>query len=317
MERAPQGLVYVGIDVAKATLDVAVRPSGEHRQLAQTAEGLEELLSWLHVVQPQLIVLEATGGYEAPLVAQLSVAGLPVAVVNPRQVRDFARASGRLAKTDGLDAQALAHFAEALRPEPRPLPDTQTQELAALLERRRQVVLMRVAEENRLATTRVVAVRTHIQAHVRFLQQELAEVDAELRQQLEASPVWRARADLLRSVPGIGPTTALTLLADLPELGSLSHGQIAALVGVAPLNRDSGTLRGRRAVWGGRAAVRAMLYMATLRATRCNPVILAFYSRLVEAGKPKKVALIACMHKLLTILNAMAKHQAHWQAQTV
>jgi len=315
MVSEPQGSVYVGIDVAKATLDVAVRPSGEYRQVTQTPEGLEELLSWLRAVQPHLIVVEATGGYQAPLVAQLSVACLPVAVVNPRQVRDFARASGRLAKTDRLDAQTLAHFAEALRPEPRPLPDTQTQELAALLERRRQVVGLRVAEENRLQATQVVAVRTYIQAHVRFLQQQLAELDDELLRQLRASPVWRTQEHLLRSVPGIGSTTALTLLADLPELGHLSHGQIAALVGVAPLNRDSGTLRGRRAVWGGRAAVRTTLYMATLRATRCNPVILAFYTRLVAAGKPKKVALVACMHKLLSILNAMVKHQQHWQAQ--
>jgi len=307
--------VFVGIDVAKAALDVAVRPSGEQRRIANETEGIRELAKWLGDLRPHLIVVEATGGYEAALVAELGVAGLSVAVVNPRQVRDFARASGRLAKTDQVDAQALAHFAEALRPVPRPLPDAQAQELAALLERRRQVVGMRVAEENRLAAARVAAVRAHLQAHLAFLAADLRDVDEQLRRRVQASPLWRAHEDLLRSVPGVGPATALTLLANLPELGRLSHGQIAALVGVAPLARDSGTQRGRRSVWGGRAAVRTTLYMATLRATRCNPVIRTFYARLVQAGKPKKVALVACMHKLLTILNAMVKHQARWAAQ--
>jgi transposase len=309
------GIVFVGIDVAKASLDVAVRPSGEPRRVAHTAAGLAELVEWLCTLRPQLIVLEATGGYEAALVAELGVAGLPVAVVNPRQARDFAKASGRLAKTDQVDAQALAHFAEALQPTPRPLPDAQAQELAALLERRRQVVAMRVGEENRLGVTRVAAVRGHIQAHLQFLTKDLQDVEDELRRRVQASPLWREHENLLRSVPGIGPATALTLLADLPELGRLSHAQIAALVGVAPLARDSGTQRGRRSVWGGRAAVRTTLYMATLRATRCNAVIQAFSTRLVGAGKPKKVALVACMHKLLTILNAMVKHQARWSAQ--
>lgn len=313
--------VFVGIDVAKATLDVAVRPSGagitEERRLANESRGIADLVEWLRTVGPQLIVVEATGGYEAPLVAELGIAHLPVAVVNPRQVRAFARATGRLAKTDRLDAQTLAHFAQAVRPAPRPLPDAQTQALAALVERRRQVVAMRTAEQNRLGATRVTPVRQRIAAHLAWLETDLGDIDADLRQQLRASPLWREQEDLLRSVPGVGPTLALTLLAELPELGRLSRAQIAALVGVAPLNRDSGSsVRGRRTVWGGRGAVRATLYMSALRATRCNPLIRAFYARLLTAGKAKKVALVACMHKLLTILNAMVKHQTPWQAQT-
>ena len=307
--------VVVGIDVAKAALDVAVRPQGEERHLANDAAGIAALVEWLRALNPDVIVVEATGGYEAPLVAELGIASLPVAVVNPRQVRDFARATGRLAKTDRLDAQTLAHFGQAVRPTPRPLPDAAAQASAALVERRRQVVAMRTAEENRLGATRVALVRTRIQAHLAWLEVDLGEIDEDLRQRLRASPLWRAQDDLLQSVPGIGPIVSLTLLAELPELGRLSHAQIAALVGVAPLNRDSGTLRGRRAVWGGRRAVRTVLYMGTLRATRCNPAIQPFYERLLAAGKAKKVALVACMHKLLTILNAMVKHQAHWQAQ--
>jgi len=307
--------VVVGIDVAKAALDVAVRPQGAAQRLVNDAAGIAELVAWLQALKPQLIVIEATGGYEAPLVAELGIASLPVAVVNPRQVRDFARATGRLAKTDQLDAQVLAHFGQAVRPTPRPLPDEAAQALAALVERRRQVVAMRTAEENRLGAARVTAVRTRIQAHLAWLETDLRDIDDDLRQRLRTSPLWREQDDLLQSVPGIGPILSLTLLAELPELGRLSHGQIAALVGVAPLNRDSGSLRGRRAVWGGRRAVRTALYMGTLRATRCNPAIRVFYERLLAAGKAKKVALVACMHKLLTILNAMVKHPSSWQAQ--
>jgi transposase len=307
--------VVVGIDVAKAVLDVAVRPQSEERHLANDAAGIAEIVEWLQALHPQVIVVEATGGYEAALVAELGVAGLPVAVVNPRQVRDFARATGRLAKTDRLDAQALAHFGQAVRPTPRPLLDDEAQALAALLERRRQVVAMRTAEENRRGATRIAVVRARIQAHLAWLEADLEEIDGDLRQRLRTSPLWREQDNLLQSVPGIGPILSLTFLAELPELGRLSHRQIAALVGVAPLNRDSGTLRGRRAVWGGRRAVRTALYMGTLRATRCNPPIQAFYARLLAAGKAKKVALVACMHKLLTMLNAMVRHQAHWQAQ--
>jgi transposase len=308
-------IVVVGIDVAKAHLDVAVRPQSEPRRCSNDAEGIAELVTWLRTLGPRVIVVEATGGYEVPLVAAVGLAGVPIAVVNPRQVRDFARATGQRAKTDQLDAQVLAHFAEALRPVPRPLPDAQAQELAALVERRRQIVARRTAEQNRLGAARVAHVQARIQAHLTWLATELAAVDEELCRLLRASPLWRERDDLLRGVPGIGPVLSLTLLADLPELGRLSHGQIAALVGVAPRNRDSGTQRGRRAVWGGRAAVRTVLYMGTLRATRCNPVIRRFYDRLLAAGKAKKVAVVACMHKLLTILNAMLKHQTPWQTQ--
>ncbi len=307
--------VFVGIDVAKDTLDVALRPQGEQRHVPNTSDAIEEIVSWLQVIAPTLIVVEATGGYEAPLVAELGVAHLPVAVVNPRHVRNFAKASGQLAKTDRLDAEVLAHFADALRPTPRPLPDVVAQELVALLARRRDLIAMRVAEENRLAVAHILAIRERIQAHLDWLRQEVKEVDHEIRQHVEASPLWRARENLLRTVPGVGRTTALTLIADLPELGQLSRGQIAALVGVAPLNRDSGAQRGRRSIWGGRATVRAALYMAALRATRCNPAVQAFYRRLLAAGKPKKVALVACMHKLLTILNAMMKQQTPWHAQ--
>jgi len=306
--------VVVGIEVAKAALDVAVRPQGEARQLANEAAGIAEIVGWLRALNPHVIVVEATGGYDAPLVAELGGASLPVAVVNPRHGRDFARATGRLAKTDRLDAQAVADFGQAVRPTPRPLPEEAAQALVALVERRRQVVAMRTAEENRLGATRVALVRARIQAHLAGLEADLGEIDEDVRQRLRASPLWRAQDDLLQSVPGSGPIVSLTLLAELPELGRLSHGQIAALVGVAPLNRDSGTLRGRRAVWGGRRAVRAALSMGTLRATRCNPAIQPFYDRPLAAGKAKQVALVACMHKLLTILTAMVKHQAHWQA---
>jgi len=307
--------VVVGIAVANARVDRAVRPSGEQRQGSHDASGIAEVVSYLQELAPQVIVLEATGGYEVPVVAELGTAGRAVAVVNPRQVRDFAKASGRLAKTDRLDAQVLEHFAEALHPVPRPLPHAQGQELAAMVERRRQVVALRTAEQNRLGTTRTPAVRAHIQAHLEWLDADLRALDDELQRRVKASPLWQEREALLRSAPGVGPIVSLTLLADLPELGRLSHAQLAALVGVAPLNRESGIWRGRRSVWGGRAAVRAALYMGTLRATRCNPVIHQFYERLLAAGKAKKVALVACMHKLLTILNAMVRHQTPWQAQ--
>ena len=256
-------------------------------------------------------MLEATGGFEVDVAGALAAAGLPTAVVNPRQVRDFARATGLLAKTDQLDAQALAHFAEAVRPEPRPLPDAQAQELSALLLRRRQLVDMLTAEKNRVSLA-AARIRPQIQTHIAWLQQQLADLDRDLGQLIRSSPVWRAKDDLLRSVPGVGPVLATTLVASLPELGTLTRQQIAALVGVAPLNRDSGTWRGRRTVWGGRAHVRAVLYMSTLVAVRHNPALRAFYERLRHAGKLPKVALTACMRKLLTILNAMLKHQTRW-----
>jgi transposase len=304
---------YIGIDVAKAQLDIAVRPGGAQWRAATDERGIAELVARLGALAPTLIVLEATGGREVPLVAALAEAGLPVAVVNPRQVRDFARAIGQLAKTDALDAQVLARFAEAVQPDPRPLPDARAQELSALLARRRQLVGMLTAERNRLDTA-LPAGRTRIQAHIAWLEQELTDVDGGLHEAIQASPLWREQEDLLRSVPGIGPTTATTLLAEVPELGRLDRKAIAALLGVAPLNCESGTLRGRRLVWGGRARVRAALYMATLVATKHNPTIRAFYQRLCAAGKPKKVALTACMHKLLLILNAILRHRTPWCA---
>jgi len=303
--------VFVGIDVAKASLDVAVHPTTERWTLAYTEREVAGLLSRLAALAPALVVLEATGGLEGPLVGALAAAGLPVVVVNPRQVRDFAKATGLLAKTDALDAAVLAHFAAAVRPTPRALPDAATQALAALVTRRRQLVAMLTAERNRLSSA-PRALRAEIQAHITWLQRRLGRLDEDLHQAIRTSPAWRAQDDLLQSVPGVGPVLARTLLASLPELGHLDRKAIAALVGVAPLNRDSGTFRGRRRVWGGRAAVRAVLYMGTLVAVRHNPVLRAFYQRLRAAGKLPKVALTACMRKLLTILNAMLKQQTRW-----
>ena len=309
MTAAPRS---IGIDVAKAHLDVAVRPTGERWRTEHSEAGLAELVSRLHALAPTRVVLEATGGLELPAVAALAAVGLPVVVVNPRQVRDFAKAIGQLAKTDTLDAQLLARFAEVVQPTPRPLPDAETQALAALLARRRQVVAMLTAEQQRLGSARP-PVRERIQAHIAWLGEELSALDAEVRGAVQASALWREREELLRSAPGIGPVVAGTLLAQLPELGALDRKQVAAMVGVAPISRDSGKLRGKRVVWGGRGGVRAALYMATLVAARHNPVIRAFYQRLLAAGKPKKVALTACMHKLLIILNAMLRHRTPWR----
>lgn len=308
MEQEPR---YVGLDVARARVDVAVRPTGQRWQVSSNEAGVQELVGRLEALHPTLVVLEASGGLELPLVAALAVAHLPVVVVNPRQVRDFARATGRLAKTDALDAQVLAHFAQAVRPTPRPLPDPEAQALSALVTRRHQVVTMLVAEKNRLGNA-PRALHPRIQAHLTWLEQELEALERDLGETLRRSPLWREKENLLRSVPGVGPQLALTLLAYLPELGTLSRKQIAALVGVAPFNRDSGTLRGRRTVWGGRARIRGTLYMGALVATRHNIVIRAFYQRLLAVGKAKKVALIACMRKLLTILNAMLQHRIPW-----
>jgi transposase len=304
--------VCVGIDVSKATLDLALRPTGERWTVANEAAAIEALAQDLRPHAPSLIVLEATGGFEHAVVAALAAAGLPVIVANPRQVRDFARATGQLAKTDAIDAEVLALFAERVRPEPRPLPDEAAQALDALLTRRRQLLDMLVAEKNRLGFARAV-VRRGITQHIHWLERRLGDVDHELGQMIEQSPVWRATDDLLQSVPGVGPVLSRTLLGELPELGRLNRKQIAALVGVAPLARDSGTLRGKRMVWGGRAPLRAVLYMGALVATRWNPVIRVFYQRLRAAGKPKKVALVACMRKLLTILNATARTGTSWR----
>lgn len=303
---------WIGIDVAKRQVEVAVRPSGERWTVATDDASLAGLAERLQALGPQLIVLEATGGYEVAVVAALSAAPLPVVVVNPRQVRKFAGAVGKLAKTDGIDAALLAHFAEAVKPEVRPLADEVRQQLQGWLGRRRQIIDMLIAEEHRLALARP-GVRRQIQGHIEWLRAQLRDVDGELRTLIRESPVWREQDDLLQTVPGVGPVLATTLLADLPELGRLNRKQIAALVGVAPLNRDSGQHRGKRTVWGGRAPVRATLYMATVASLRCNPVIKAFYDRLCAAGKPRKLALTACMRKLLTILNAMMSRRASWK----
>ncbi len=303
---------YVGIDVAKNRLDLAMRPSGECQQVRNDERGTEYLVSRLHEMQPTLVVLEATGGLEQPVAAALAKAAVPVAVVNPHQVRNFAKVVGKLAKTDTLDAKVLAHFAEAVRPEPRPLPDEQAQLLSATVLRRRQIIAMVTSEENRLSTA-PKPVRRRIEVHLRWLRKELERTNDELEQIVEESPIWREKAALLRSVPGVGPTLSVTLLAELPELEHLNRKKLGALVGVAPVNRDSGTLRGVRTVWGGRSGVRTVLYMATLCAVRFNPTIEVFYERLRAKGKPKKVALTACMRKLLTILGAILRNRTPWQ----
>jgi transposase len=308
---------YVGIDVAKAELVVAERPSGAQWTVENDDAGIRTLTQRVSGERPALIVLEATGGYELATVGALAAAGLPVVVVNPRQVRDFARATGQLAKTDRLDAGVLALFAERVRPEVRPLATEAQEDLQALLTRRRQLLEILTAEKNRLGQVvgrRTKLVKQSLKHHIAYLERELRMTDTDLGNCIRESPVWRAQEDLLRSVPGVGPVVALTLLAELPELGRLTGKEIAKLVGVAPLNRDSGTLRGKRLVTGGRSAVRAVLYMGALVATKYNAVIRTFYQRLLAAGKPKKVALTACMRKLLMILNAMVKHQERWRA---
>jgi transposase len=303
--------LFVGIDVAQARLDIAVRPSGEQWTSPHDEAGIAALVARLHALGPTLVVLEATGGRELALAGALAAAQVPTAIVNPRQVRDFAKAVGQLAKTDALDAQVLARFAEAIRPEPRALPDAAAQELAAVLTRRRQLVAMLTAERQRLSTT-LPAVRPRVEAHVHWLREELRTLDADLQARLRTSPLWCEHAALLRTVPGVGPVLTLTLLAHLPELGTLDRKPLAALVGLAPRPADSGTRRGRRVIWGGRAQVRATLYMSTLAAVKHNPVLRRFYERLLGAGKPKKLALVACMHKLLLILNAMLRHRTPW-----
>ncbi len=304
--------VYVGIDVSKSCVDVAVRPTGHVWTMSNDEAGIRKLVSRLKALDPAMVVLESTGGLELPSVAALAAAALPVAIVNPRQVRDFARATGTLAKTDALDAAALAHFADAVRPAVRPLKDTETQVLSSLVARRHQVVSIIVAEKNRLGSA-IAAVRPRIEAHIAWLELELRDIDEGLRQTLRSSPVWREKDDILRSVPGVGEQLSLALLSQLPELGTLNRRQVAALVGVAPFNRDSGALRGKRRIWGGRARLRAVLYMAAMVASRFNSVMRDFYQRLLAAGKPKKVALTACMRKLLVILNSMLKRRSSWR----
>ena len=306
--------MVVGIDVAKAELVVAAGRAAPWAEPNDEA-GVRALVERVAALAPELVVLEATGGYELVAVAALAAAALPVVVVNPRQVRDFAKATGQLAKTDRIDARMLVLFGERLRPAPRPLPDAATQELAALLARRRQLLEMRQAERNRLQqvrSRRQRAVEASLTKHIAYLDAELADVDGDLEARVRTSPVWREREDILRSVPSVGPVVSRTLMGELPELGRLGRRAVAKLVGIAPLNRDSGAWRGRRVVQGGRAAVRAALYMAALVATRRNPVIRVFYARLLAAGKPKKLALVACMRKLLTILNHLVRTGQRW-----
>ena len=304
---------FVGIDVAKLRLDVHLRPSGERFTIDHGEEEVAALVGRLAALAPALVVLEATGGMEVRLAAALAAAGLPVAVVNPRQVRAFARATGRLAKTDRLDAAVIARFAEAVRPPVRPLPDEATRCLGALVARRRQPLEMLVAERNRRHAAEPL-MHERLDAHLRWLEEALAEIERELDGAVRGSAAWRAREELLRSVPGVGPVSARTLLAELPELGSLTRRQAAALVGVAPFSRDSGRMRGKRAIRGGRARLRACLYMAAVAAARgSNPAIAGFYERLRLAGKPAKLALTACMRKLVVTLNAMLRNNTAWQ----
>ena len=302
---------YIGIDVSKAHLDTSLN-DGKVASFANDEAGIAALVERLQAQSPKLIVLEATGGFERIAAAALAAAHLPVAVVNPRQVRDFAKASGRLAKTDRLDATVLAHFAQAIQPAQRPLPDQAAQEFAEQLARRRQLVEMLSAEKVRLKQATGKAVRKGLKEHIAWLGKQLHASEDGLRQLIESSPAWQAKRDLLAAVKGVGEVATMTLLALLPELGTLGRKPIAALVGLAPFNRDSGTLRGRRTVWGGRAAVRQVLYMATLSAVRHNPVLKAFYDRLRGRGKRPKVAIVAAMRKLLTMLNAMLRDNAHW-----
>lgn len=302
---------FVGVDVSKDTLDVAVRPGEKCWQTANTEEAFPELVARLRRLEPELIVIEATGGLERAVVAAMVQAGLPVAVINPRQSREFAKATGRLAKTDEIDAEDLAFFGEALRPEVRSLPDAAVQTLAALNTRRQQLIDMLVAERNRLGTA-LPAARPSLREHIRWLEREKENVESELQRQIDDNVSLRAKFTLLCTVKGVGPATSIALLSHLPELGRVNRKEIAALVGVAPFNRDSGRWRGKRTTWGGRAPVRSKLYMAALSASRHNPVIRAFYQRLIEAGKPKKVALTACMRKLIVILNTMVKNGTLW-----
>lgn len=312
-------ITWIGIDVSKATLDVAVRPTADHWQVDNNPAGLSALTERLRSLSPERIVLEATGGYEVVVAATLASNELPVVIVNPRQVRDFARATGQLAKTDRIDAGVLAHFAEVIRPETRELPDATTRALSGLVTRRRQLQEMLTAEQNRLMAAAVQnapePLRDQLGEHIDWLRNQIRELDDDLSHQIHSSPVWREREQLLRSIPGIGPIVTATLLSQLPELGQLDRKAIAKLVGVAPLNHDSGTLRGKRKIWGGRAPVRAVLYMAALVATRCNTTIRAFYQHLLAAGKPKKLALVACMRKLLLLCNAVVRSQTPWSPQ--
>lgn len=297
---------FVGVDVSKATLDVASWTSNEYKRFRNDPIGIQELIDWLKVLQPELIVLEATGGLELPFVAELAYAKMPVAVVNPRRIREFARSIGQLAKTDKLDAKVIAHFGAATHPEARKLPTNDEEKLTALITRRRQIIEMLTAEKNRIHSARF-SMKERIETHLSWLESELRELDIEITKFIHQSPIWKEKDKLLRSVPGVGAVTSATILAMLPELGTLNRQKIAALVGVAPVNKDSGRRQKKRRVYGGRANVRSVLYMAALSASKHNPRIKAFYDRLIRLGKEKKVALTASMRKLLVLLNAIIR----------
>lgn len=307
---------FVGIDVSKASLDVSIRPLDQAFSLANSPTEIASLIQRLKLLTVERIIVEATGSLETILISLLAAAGLPVLVINPRQARDFARATGQLAKTDRIDASLLAQFAEAIKPELRPIASDQARHLEAMMVRRRQLVDILVAEKNRLASLQgQKQIAREIKEHIAWLERRIARCDTELGQAIRESPVWRAKEDLLRSVPGIGEVTSRTMIAALPELGELSNKEITALVGLAPYARQSGRWRGESQIRGGRAKVRSVLYMATLTAVRCNPVIKGFYKRLIKAGKKKKVALVASMRKLLVILNSIVKHQRPWREE--
>ncbi|MBN1374769.1 MAG: IS110 family transposase [Dehalococcoidia bacterium] len=301
---------YAGVDISKDSLDMAVFESGQRWHFNNSPIGIGKAIGALEAMKPVLVIFEATGGMEIPFWEALSKAGINAAPINPRQIRDFAKAKGRLAKTDAIDAQIIAHYTQAMQPRPLLFPDTQ--ELKEVMARRSQLVEMISAEKNRLKAARKENIKEDVKAHIKWLETRVDNVDKELRKAIEANPAWREKDQLLRSTPRVGPILSATLLTQLPELGELNRHQIAALAGVAPLNHDSGLMRGKRTIWGGRGRVRGALYMAALVATRCNPVISAFYQRLCSLGKPKKLALTACMRKLLAILNSMIKHHTSW-----
>jgi transposase len=304
--------VFVGVDVSKDSLDVAIGAQKDIITFANDQKGVDSLVKKIRRIDAQLTVFESTGGYELLAASSLAEVGLAVVIVNPRQVRNFAKATGILAKTDAIDARVIAHFAEAVKPEVRPLKDRQTSELTALVTRRRQIIEMIVAEKNRLKLANKRN-KKDIKDHIQWLEKRLDKIETDIGKMIQSSPIWRCKDDILRSVPGIGPITSATLICDLPELGVLSPKKIAMLAGLAPLNCDSGKYKGRRRIWGGRGSVRSILYMATLAAIRCNPAIKGFYQRLIAAGKCHKVAATACMRKLLIIANAMLRDQTLWQ----
>ena len=304
--------LFIGIDVSKAILDVGVIPTEEVKRFTNDADGCKELISWLSEIEPELIVLESTGGLEMPSAGSLTSAGLPAVIVNPRQVRNFAKALGKLAKTDAIDALVIARFAQAIQPEVRPFNDEQTLELKALVTRRKQLSDMLVAEQNRLKTAHK-RVKKSISTSIDWLRSQIDDTDKDISDSISNNDIWRDKEEILTSVKGVGPVLTASLLCMLPELGTLNRKKISALVGVCPYNRDSGHFRGKRCISGGRADIRSVLYMATLAATRFNPVIKAFHKRLKEAGKVPKVAIVACMRKLLTILNAMIKTSQKWK----